>query len=204
MNRYLLSATLVTVTATAVVLSTTGVQSQPAAAVTPVKTSSVDVKSKRWTGQDIFRATAFGEGELAKSLGTLAPSEDHSPELQDMAKALTSKMQALDSTFFPRFAKNAQSGDPYLVEAGFDEAGELVQQAANELGYTETKMGESSPRWAAITLVLFAAVGAVYAYAAVLQIQAVATSTKLWSKSGKDGDLARERWIADVSVALGR
>ena len=186
------------VTAAAVALTTTG------GALPRTTAAATATRAAHWTGEEVFRATAFGQGPLATELGGLVPDVPQTPEVTATADALVAEMSRLEPGFFRSFARETQSGDAYRVQDAFTAASGLIERAADGIGLVDGSTGEPTERWAAIQLVLFAVAGAVYAYAAVLQVQAVATKTVWASRADGDTSLARERWLAQLTTALAR
>lgn len=156
-------------------------------------------------GETLFRATVFGQGDPAIKLGELAPEIGQTPAVMSLADEVVAEIQRADPVYFDRFAAMAQSGSVFEVDAAFAETSSQFDSAITSLGYADAKPGDMvSPQWAAVAIVLFAVGAVVYAGAAVLQVNMVAT-TNLWWPTATTSDaatLSQERWVASMTTAL--
>jgi SdpC family antimicrobial peptide len=169
--------------------------------------SGVKAAHKKYTGEELFRAAVFGQGEAASKLSGLTTPIEITPEVDAEIGRIVAQLNEDDPSYLPRFAKLAQSGSALKTDQAFRETGEALNTALTELGYTDTtNKSVVSPQ--CIQVVLFAVAVLVYAGAAVLQVAAVAVSfwyapSSQTSVSTNDNQLTREKWVASVATALG-
>ena len=141
---------------------------QSAAAATST-TNAATAQTAHYGGRSIFNAIAFGKGSpelLAKVSASTTPD---SPALSAATTRLTDRMDALDSTFFARFASQIQSGNRVAIRAALEGGRTLSQAAARaEFGVRPVSSAGVAPDCVDVFVVV------AFALAIVIFIDAVA------------------------------
>ncbi|TSE01604.1 hypothetical protein FOS14_03475 [Skermania sp. ID1734] len=91
---------------------------------------SAEVKGTRDDGEKIFRALAFGQGDMAYALGAepilstyrTTYSLNNRPDRKALADRVIHDIDTADSNFFATFSIQMRSGDPFKVGTAIDRA----------------------------------------------------------------------------------
>lgn len=181
----------------------------------PAETGSIESESFTVSGEELFRGIMFSEGPVAPELAAVQPVAPHDNNSRAVVNFVVDRIEAEDPSFLHQFGKEVQSGDPGRTQAIVEEASVRTMGALIDGEYVDpaaVAAGEVSPTCFAIQVVVVIAAAAVYAYAGMLQVQAVATynwyaeTTVTRSRSAlataEEFSLEYENWIAGLTSTL--
>lgn len=210
MRKAIMSATL----STALILSTSGAAAA-VSTLSDLSTPGMSVASIPISGEEAFRGVMFSEGPAAQLLTQAQPVAPHDDESIEVVDFVVEHIAKEHPNFMDEFGREVQSGQPERTQAVVEKSSVLTMEALVDGEYIDPAAlaaGEAAPLCFAIQVLVVIAAAAVYAYAGMLQMQAVATynwyaentvtKPRATRADQQAFSLEYENWVANVTSAL--